>query len=667
MQITVDINGILRNIPSTNVYEPIVEAIINGIEAIEEKENLNNGEIKVIFERDKTQNTLEGIGENDFTKVEISDNGIGLNKKNFDSFLIVYSPKKHETGGKGFGRFTYIKTFEKVSVESIYKKEEGGEEKVSFDFFTEKKDITENIKREDCEGEETGTKIVLDKINKKDFQKNIDIIAGYILERILTCFISNKKLPKIIVEEKDGRSINLNELYKNNKKVYLEHNEEINLKSEKGEKEKFEIKIFKIFSPDNQQSKVVLTAHYREVVSETIATYITEFQEKFEMKDSKSGNKQIQRNYIIRAYVFGKYLNDNVSLERRTFEFIKKETINLFDKYPFSKDEIMKKVIEIIRKKYNEEVNSRREKKKKKIENYLGKHLYYKGYENKIDWDILPMNPSDDEMDGALYNVKYSEEKNAREKVNSFLKDIDSNIDEKISAEFSRLTQANFSNLGRYISMRKIYLEVLKKTLNMKDGKHKKEKDLHNIIFPMGKSSDDVPFHEHNLWILDERLNFVHYLTSDKNFVEQCRDRVDLIVYDKEVIFRGSDNPSNPITIFEFKRPGEDKFTDQVEKNPFDQIIRYVENIKNGTIRSPENRPITVDKGTPFYGYIIADDTKKIREWLQRKEFKPLPSGQKWRRWHEGYNLYVEYITWDQLLNDARERNEIFFQQLSKS
>ena len=666
-KITIDINGILRMMPSTNIYEPIVEAIINGIEAIEENKNLDDGEVRVVFERDKAQGKFEEISKNDFTKVEISDNGIGLNKKNYNSFLTVYSPKKDKIGGKGFGRFTYIKTFDNVSIESVFKKEDGkGKEKISFNFFAEKEGIVENFKQMECKEEETGTKVLLDGISKKGgngFPQRIDTIVNDILEKILVCFISNKKLPKIVIEEKGGESINLNKLYNDSKKLLLQHTKEINLKKGR-EKERLEVKVFKIFSPDHQQSKVILAGHYREVISENIATYITEFQEKFEMIDSKSKDKKIPRNYIIKAYVFGRYLDNNVSLERRTFEFAKKGSINLLENYPFSKDEIMEKVIEIIRKEYSEEVNIRREKKKEKVTNYLNKHPYYREYEGMIDWDTLPMSPTEDQMDSAFYSVKYAEESNASKKAHKFLQDIDSNIDEEISSLCLKISKANLSNFGRYISMRKIYLNTFRKALDIKDEKHEKEKTLHNIIFPMNKDSDQVPFYGHNLWMLDERLNFVYYLRSDKDFVEKCKDRADLIVFDKEVTFRESDNPSNPITIFEFKRPGQDSFTAQEAEDPFNQIIRYVESIKNGTIKNPKNRPIIVDDKTPFYGYIVADNTPKIQKWLQRSEFKPMSSGQKWRRWHEGYNLYVEYITWDQLLNDAEERNKIFFHKL---
>ena len=50
----------------------------------------------------------------------VKDNGIGFNKNNFDSFCTAESTYKFKKGGKGVGRFFWLKAFDKVEIESIY-------------------------------------------------------------------------------------------------------------------------------------------------------------------------------------------------------------------------------------------------------------------------------------------------------------------------------------------------------------------------------------------------------------------------------------------------------------------------------------------------------------------------------------------------------------------
>src|SRR3546814_6090470 len=76
------------------------------------------------------------------------------------------------------------------------------------------------------------------------------------------------------------------------------------------------------------------------------------------------------------------------------------------------------------------------------------------------------------------------------------------------------------------------------------------------------KDSDDLDYDDHNLWILDERLNFTSYVSSDKPIGKSKGDRTDITVYNRRVAFRGENEASNPITIFEFKKPQRDNFAD---------------------------------------------------------------------------------------------------------
>ena len=189
---------------------------------------------------------------------------------------------------------------------------------------------------------------------------------------------------------------------------------------------------------------------------------------------------------------------------------------------------------------------------------------------------------------------------------------------------------------------------------------------MHDIVFPRRGDTDVTSFHDHNLWILDERLNFTNYVSSDLPLDGPKSERPDLLVYDNRVLFRGDNETSNPITIFEFKKPQRDDFVNpSTSEDPVQQIVRYVNKIRDGKYKTPQGRKILVAKNTPFYGYVVCDLTSKVESWLDReKDFKPMPDRLGWFQWMGNINLYIEVISWDKVLKNAQMRNQVFFQKL---
>src|SRR3954451_15040205 len=63
---------------------------------------------------------LGDLDESGITGFNITDNGIGFNEANYDSFETSDSIHKQALGGKGVGRFLWLKAFEGVEIESVY-------------------------------------------------------------------------------------------------------------------------------------------------------------------------------------------------------------------------------------------------------------------------------------------------------------------------------------------------------------------------------------------------------------------------------------------------------------------------------------------------------------------------------------------------------------------
>ena len=61
----------------------------------------------------------------------------------------------------------------------------------------------------------------------------------------------------------------------------------------------------------------------------------------------------------------------------------------------------------------------------------------------------------------------------------------------------------------------------------------------------------------------------------------------------------------------------------------------------------------------------MCDLTAKVENWLLReKNFKPMPDRLGWFLWLDNNNLYIEVLSWDKVLKDAKMRNQIFFHKL---
>ena len=157
--------------------------------------------------------------------------------------------------------------------------------------------------------------------------------------------------------------------------------------------------------------------------------------------------------------------------------------------------------------------------------------------------------------------------------------------------------------LAQYVVHRKIILEFLAQaiSLNPTASRYPLEQVVHQLVFPMRSTSDEIPSHEQNLWMIYERLSFHSFVASDKRldtisdrFQSDSAMRPDLFIYDEKIFFsegKIGEQPINPITIVEFKRPGRDDYN--ASNNPVMQSFELVEKIRSGRF-IVNGRPVSV-------------------------------------------------------------------------
>ena len=661
----VNVKRAVENIRSgTNVYTPLVETIVNAIQAIEAA-SIEKGRIDILVRR-SNQQELEG-GQPPVESFTVIDNGIGFNDENRDSFDTLYSDHKIAQGGKGFGRFTCLKYFDDLLIESVFQYEEG-RKKRAFK-MGKQTDIIVNESIEECPYGDIGSRVTMRKVKRAFPDKKVKTIARTLVERLLPHFIdADYQCPEIGISEEDGTGrIILNDFVSNQlaamiKEIPLQDGR-IVLGSEDKE-QTFQVRVFKLYSPRNQKSKISLVADRREVTDTAIHSFVPEFVDEFFEEGSSEGEER-DRNYIVKAYVFGPYLDANVSLERGGFDFPKGEDLL----HPISQAEIEQAAAYIARDALGDTITARQEKKRTQVRSYVEDSApWHRTIAEDIDLSSMPYNPTPEQIETVFQREKFSQEVAIRQQVDKMLSETDAaGLKDGLPKILDQISRTSRNDLIHYIALRKHVLTLFGKSFELTDDlKYPSEGTVHDIIFPRKGDSAATAYDDHNLWIIDERLNFTFFVHSDKPLDGGTSERPDILVFDKPVLFRGDNEASNPITVFEFKKPGRDDFANPSSKeDPVQQIVRYVNSIKKGKFKTPKGRPIQVAENTPFYGYVMCEITEKVKEWLKmEKDFTPMPDGGGWFKWFGNNNLYMEVLSWDKVLRDAEMRNRVFFHKL---
>lgn len=214
---------------------------------------------------------------------------------------------------------------------------------------------------------------------------------------------------------------------------------------------------------------------------------------------------------------------------------------------------------------------------------------------------------------------------------------------------------------------------------------------MHEVFCPLGVTSDTMDYDDHNLWLIDDRLAYYSYITSDRPIKSFARDAAeigaetdgrrselaaigaygeagepDLAIFKRPMLFRRA-NTLDPAVIVEFKSPGKTAYSGAPADNPVIQIRKYIESLLEKTCYAYDGQRITdINKGTPFLCFLIAEPSQQLYELLRQHQIhKPTPDGDGRFAYLEDLNAYFEFIPYDQVLKNAALRNEAFFRKLN--
>lgn len=646
-----DLVGKVNNLKSfkSEALHPLFEAISNSIHAIEERGNLSDGEIIVRVKRQQTLLDMDIDEEHTkITEFEIEDNGVGFDEKNYDSFLTAETTYKLDKGGKGVGRFYWLKAFDKVGIESVYC--DGNDKKFrKFEF-----NLNDVIQKKEHTSTQKEQITIVKLIGfKKEYRsqptayKTGEKIAQRILEYCMSYFIGDV-VPDICLVDGEN-AISINKMFDDIKQnIYTENIEKNDIS--------FEISHLKLYSTHAKMHKIVFCANNLEVTSYDIPKLLgtsPQFDEEGE-------------KFFYCAYVFSKYLDCNVDTSRMEFEI--PQTKGLYDTdYPFSIEDI--KNIVIARSKeylapYLEGINQQKHELIRKYVSEVNPALRAVPTYCPEIYDEIEPNTSDEKINEVLYKYKGKTEYQIKEDSAKLLRTQKESLietDETIKKMINKLDAFHKDQLVQYVVSRRIIIDLLNKKIESNtEGKYSNENIIHDIIFPRYTTTDQIRFEDHNLWIVDERLTFHEFAISEKRLCDtttsESEDRADVVVF-SEI---DDDRIAKVVSIIEFKKPLRDSFTER----PTEQILRYVKKIRGEKVKMPNGRTLKVDNTTRFYCYILCDLTDKIKEFADEDDYAKLKGELGYYKYHRNLNIHIEIIAFDKLLVDVKQRHKAFFEQL---
>lgn len=103
--------------------------------------------------------------------------------------------------------------------------------------------------------------------------------------------------------------------------------------------------------------------------------------------------------------------------------------------------------------------------------------------------------------------------------------------------------------------------------------------------------------------------------------------------------------------------PGEDD-------DPIEQALGYLDRVRSGQMKTATGRPIPAAADIPGFCYVVCDITPTIEARCRVHDLTRTSDGLGYFSYKRSFGAYVEVISFDRLINAAKQRNRAFFDKL---
>jgi hypothetical protein len=623
---------------------PVFEALSNCLHSIEQRfgeENIREGRITIAFVHPNDPANL---------LISVEDNGIGLDERNFESFLTPFSGLKLQKRGRGFGRFIAFKVFDRIH----YQSRDGDGEPLRTRTFRfniyDKREIIFFEGEPDFSG--TGVKVEFDE-PKPDWHDTIkelglDVIADELAEHFLPEFLRGK-LPQITLLY-GAESSDLNSRFSSlfNPKAAGTIDVQIDGQSERLDYTLSTIPRTRRFSQNalmfSAGGRIVGTP--RDLGQKLGRPYFV---------DENDGK------YVIVAVVSGEPFEKRLNDARTSINITPKEV-----------EGVVSAIAEVIEGAESDQIAKIKSAQKEELASALIENpILRMGLRGETLEDYVRQKPNSwgaDQFvsDLALKRYRFSED--ISESISKVSEDEDAYISE-IKGIVEALDEQKKDALAEYVVHRKKVIKLIEVARKFDaDSKIAPEETIHNLIFRRFSDSTDSGYFYHNLWVVDDLLAFCPYISSDRTIHGGRRaagDKVtDLLFYDDSMIL-GEDDGSS-LVIVEFKKPARNDYAfGPAKSDPVTQVVETLQKaLTAGSVQKKDGEIFSFSGVTRRFAYIIADITPTLTKVLRSHDFRNDWNPKIWHRYRGTEEMAIFVYGYDTMLENAKKRNAAFFQVL---
>lgn len=623
---------------------PIFEAVSNSIHSIFDKHGgasaATDGKIIV---------TVTDSTELDDFEVSVIDNGSGLDAANLNAFLTPFTGNKLRKNGKGFGRFIAFKVFKDIEYDS---KLEDADVTYRFRFDIYQTEELNRLRGNRAFPFDHGCKVTYSDIRPEysNSWRNLDekSFLDQITQNFLT-YLVDGTMPQTEVIF-NGRTTDLRSHFL----AVFQHEESHEFSVElEGETWPFKLDVSRVDrgAPFDRHSLIFfadnrILGRGRSIEGKLGRAFFED---------------QNEREYVVVASVSGDYLDRHANNDRTFLEASEDDVKAIVDA-----------ACDLILKTEKDQNDLIKGEQRDDVVQLLQSHpLLRFGLSGKTVEQYVSHKPNSWTKERFVSDLAVQRLR-AERRWDTYLQETISDEElfkQRKDALLSQVTDTYRDALSEYVVHRRAVLEIADRLRKFGDeGEMSPEDAVHQLIFPRNSDTTVTKYYQHNLWLLDERLSFVSYASSDRTLHGGRRsagDRVIDIGFFDEIFVAGGDGTS-AVMIVEFKKPGRNDYRLGASgADPIKQVTDTVAQIRErGSFITKDGATITISPSTQITAYVVADLEPKLRDLAKAYDYKTSWDSKTLFHYHEGYKIYCEIFGYDKLLEDAKRRNGPFFDVL---
>ncbi len=663
--------------------QPLYEAVENAFQSLDDNV-LGSAHVTVIVHRKQDQSTMTFGSDGDriasapeIESVEVIDDGVGFTDENWTAFETISTSHRKTLGGKGMGRLLFCVPFKHVDISSTYD-DNGKRRKRTFTISAKRVQGTSAAVAVDVSAKvDRKTVVKFEKPTaemKKTFPKSADVLARRFVKHFFKRLSMGFAGSFVVIDKWKDETVDVAAMCRD-EFILQQTTETVKILGRE-----YTLTHVRLRKDVGKRHEVLICGNGRVVCEKDLGPSLMWLRRAISHSDGPFYYAGILEGRVLDKALRDDRLSFNLPEELETQE----------DNLPYEENpdkpslawlanEVARKA-EIFLRDY---VAPLKDQHLKRIEDFCNRNPMYRPVltHRKDELLKIQVHLSDEQFAEAVGLIYHRWKSQTKLRFQNLSASARQNLSDQ--AEYSstyrealkELNELAFYELAEYVVDRKAVIDFLWDRMKQADnGKFADEDAVHDVFFPRKTTTSEIDWDESQLWLIDERLMLQNFVASDLPMSQhppldtQADDRPDVAIYhdtafDPAYAFgEGQPTTFGAITIVEFKRPGRDNYNE--EANPIRQVIRYIRKIRSAKARQIDGHMIRISDGSPIHVYVVCHIGETLIDHMGEYQYIKTQDGQGILMHVPHLNAFIQVVTFEKLIEDARRRHESFFRKL---